>query len=74
MIVTRPSNDQEPDLLVGFERQPLVVKDLDGKDIHRVDAPDNGWTHDILERIDYYCISAQWDAYLGEQWIGSSEV
>ncbi|HAS6097504.1 TPA: hypothetical protein I7145_23125 [Vibrio vulnificus] len=74
MIVARPLNDHEPDLLVGFERQPLVVKDLDGKEIYRIDAPDNGWSHDVLESIDFYSISTQWDAYLGEQWVGSSEV
>ncbi|MCG3740697.1 hypothetical protein [Vibrio cincinnatiensis] len=74
MIVARPLNDHEPDLLVGFDRQPLIVKNLDGKEIHRIDAPGDGWSHDVLESIDFYCISPQWDAYLGEQWIGSSEV
>lgn len=74
MIVARPLHDSEPDLLVGYELQPLVVKDLDDKEIHRIDAPNNGWSHDELESIDYCSISPEWDAYLGSQWIGSSEV
>jgi len=51
-----------------------VVKDLDDKEIHRIDAPNNGWSHDELESIDYCSISPEWDAYLGSRWIGSSEV
>lgn len=74
MIVVRPLHDTEPDLLVGYEHQALVIKDMDEKEIHRMDAPKDGWSHDKLETIDYDSISPEWDAYLGNQWIGSSEV
>ncbi|KIF53262.1 hypothetical protein H735_10070 [Vibrio owensii CAIM 1854 = LMG 25443] len=74
MIVSRPLHDNEPDLLAGFESQPLVIKNLDDIEIHRIGAPLSGWSHDALERYDYYSISSEWDAYLGSQWIGSSEL
>lgn len=74
MIVARPLHNTEPDLLSGYEQQALIIKDLDGKEIHRIDAPSNGWSHAELESIDYYNISPEWDVYLGIQWIGSSEV
>lgn len=74
MIVARPLHDSEPDLLVGNEQQPLIIKNLDDIEIKRIEAPKNGWTHDQLENIDYYSISPVWDAYLSIKWIGSSEV
>lgn len=43
MIVTRPLHDSEPDLLFGYEQQPLVVKNLDGKEVYRIDSPINGF-------------------------------
>jgi len=74
VIVARPLNDSEPDLLVGNEQKTLVITNLDKKELHRVAASNNGWTHDELESINYYGISSEWEAYLGSQWIGSSEV
>lgn len=74
MIVTRPLHYSEPDLLFGCEQQPLVVKNLDGKEICRIDSPSSGWSHAELESIDYYSFSPEWDVYLGSQWVGSSEV
>lgn len=75
MIVARPNNPKENDLLVGFETKKLTIKCLDEKpDV--VIEPENGfWSHDALEAIDYNNHSPfGWDAYVGSQWIGSSEV
>ncbi len=74
MIIARPLHPNEPDLLAGNEHQPLIVKNLDEKEVRRIDAPENGWSLEQLEQTDYQQISPEWDAYLGNQWIGSSEV
>ncbi len=63
-IVTRPINN-EPDLLTGNEFQPLIILDLDENQLAMLEAPDNGWTHDELERLDLYEIAPHgWDAKL----------
>lgn len=75
MIITRPINDSEPDLLIGFEQNDLIIKDLDSNVVATITSNKNGWTHDALETFDFDSYSPfGWVAYLGEEWIGSSEV
>lgn len=75
MLVAKPINDTEKDLLIGNESKELVIQDLDGHIVQKISAPVNGWTHEILDKIDFSETSASgWDAFLGKQWIGSSEV
>lgn len=75
MIVCRPVNSNEPDLLIGHERDQLrfvAVADAE-RVLLRVDPPLAGWTHDALEAAEWPQADA-WNAFLGAQWIGSSEV
>jgi len=75
VIITRPINPREPDLLIGFECLALIIHDLDGNEVATVSAPSGRWTHDELESLDLYSYSPYgWDAYLGTNWVGSSEV
>ncbi|MGI2106017.1 hypothetical protein ACRN9A_12730 [Shewanella frigidimarina] len=75
MIITRPTNPREPDLLIGFECLALIIHDLDGSEVATVSAPNGRWTHDALESLDLYAYCPNgWDAYLGTNLIGSSEV
>lgn len=75
MIVARPCRSHEPDLLIGREFEPLIIQDLAGVECVRYAPPNNGWTHTALECVDYFSVSPDgWEAYLGTQWIGSSEV
>lgn len=75
MIITRPINSSEPDLLKGCTLRSLNIKDLSGKLICTIEAPTDEWTHDLLEAIEYDVIAPYgWDAYLQDDWIGSSEV
>jgi hypothetical protein len=77
MIITRPLNANEPDLLKGLEYATLTVQDLDGAVLFtKVSA--TAWTHDELERIaaevvPVFANGNGWNAYLGTLWIGSSE-
>ena len=74
-IVSRPLNHNEPDLLIGNEHQCLIIKDLDSNVVAKIHAPHSGYTHDLLESVDYFAHSPDgWEAYLGSVWIGSSEV
>lgn len=78
MIVARPINQSEPDLLVGLEFEPLIIKNLKGAVMGRINPPESGWNHDSLELTEdeIYKISPfGWDLYLGVGgWIGGSEV
>ena len=74
-IVTRPVSENEPDILTGREFQSLIIKDLNDSMVKTIKADASGWTHDKLESIDYFEYSQfGWNAYLADEWIGSSEV
>ena len=74
MIIARPVLPGEPDLLPGFEGATLKLIGANGGEVARYSAPSSGWTHDALEALEHEFTLYQWDAYLGDQWIGSSEV
>ncbi len=75
MIVARSLSPAEPDLMEGRTLDPLRILSLEGVEVVQYHAPKEGWTHDALECVDYFSVSPDgWDAYLGEQWIGSPEV
>lgn len=75
MIVTRPINQNEPDLLSGNVSKVFNIFDLDGALVCTIEPPAGGWTHDKLEAIDCYALAPYgWDAYLQNDWIGSSEI
>ncbi len=75
MIVARPLNDNESDLLIGHEHSVLTLTNLEGALVYEQEAPCLGWRHEQLESIDFYAYSPHgWDAYLDKRWIGSSEV
>lgn len=78
MIVTRSLTANEPDLLIGNEAVKLFIKDLSGDALAEYSAPVDGWTHDKLEALVRDTFFAAypdgWDAFLGECWVGSSEI
>jgi hypothetical protein len=73
LIVTRPERETEADLLAGRERMDLLVTPLCGGERLSIPAPSDGWTHARLETA-VERVEPPWDASLGGQWIGSSEV
>lgn len=74
MIVVRPKKVGEPDLLVGLERCPLRFVTLTGnQELAALQPPPEGWTHEVLEAVALPK-SAAWNAFLGAQWVGSSEI
>ena len=77
-IVARPVSTTEPDLLLGFELEPFNVTDLDGTTnaTLTIKAPDGGWTYDSLEaiKLPVDVIKNGCNLFLGEHWIGTSEL
>jgi len=64
----------EPDILTPHRFATLVIRDLQGAVLHTANAPENGWTHEMLCTVQPPEISEGAEAYLSEQWIGSTEV
>ncbi|WP_318391015.1 hypothetical protein [Enterobacter sp.] len=63
----------EPDILTPHRFATLVIRDLQGAVLHTANAPENGWTHEMLCTVQPPEISEGAEAYLSEQWIGSTE-
>lgn len=68
----------EPCIIQGHERAPLVIKTMEGEELLRL-APIQPWTHERLIGLPLQDLLGEAlergaDAYLGEQWVGSTEV
>lgn len=79
-IVTRPLRVGEADLLTGREHANLIVKGAAGHVLFR-SVPSAPWTHaallSLLSREDVVRLvqsEGYGDAYLGDRWVGSTEV
>lgn len=69
----------EPDILAGNESKTLVVQDGNGNELLRM-GPVRPWSHEALCELSGQIgglvptIVCPVDAFLGDQWVGSSEV
>lgn len=77
-FVTDIQTTHEPDILATVKDKPLLLLTIDGQLLARYEAPQGGWTHLALCRMNRFIMPA-WselniDAFLGEQWVGSSEI
>ncbi|MBQ0812717.1 MAG: hypothetical protein KBT82_00785 [Marinobacter sp.] len=72
-IVDR-ENPREPDILTPIAHLPLTVADAQKNIVLDMAAPANGWTQFLLEAATAHLASSELDAFLGEEWIGSTEV
>lgn len=67
----------EPDILTPYRGAPLRVLCLSGNALTSVAAPKGGWTHEALSeqarRLERLTHDGA-DAYLGDAWVGSTEV
>lgn len=69
--------DQKPgetDVLSDLRFSKLIIRSLEGEELFSQDAPETGWTHDLLCMIQPDSIGYGADAYLNGSWIGSTEV
>ena len=72
-IVDR-ENPREPDILTPIAHLPLTVTDAHKNIVFNMSAPADGWTQFLLEAATAHLASSELDAFLGEEWIGSTEV
>lgn len=75
-IITDRRSDNEPEMHID-KSQPLTLRDLEGRAVATVDAPSCGWSHLALcEAARRLCPSDSGglDAFVGQQWVGGTEV
>lgn len=61
-------------IIKGYENEPLIIRDLDGHVLTTIN-PTGPWTHDKLASLDLSHVNLLYgaDAFLGDQWVGSTE-
>lgn len=68
----------EPELLTPLiAMEPLTIVDLFDRSVvlFRYEAPPGGWSHESLCSLDIPIPKLQGaDAYLGQEWVGSTEI
>lgn len=64
----------EPDILTPVKHSRLIIKSLEGHEIYSQEAPDDGWTHERLSKVQPEGMQYGADAYLENEWIGSTEI
>ena len=64
----------EPDILTARRYDVLIIRTLDGNVLLRKSAPEGGWTHKKLMENQPANTEEGADAFLGEHWVGSTEV
>ena len=64
----------EPNFLASVCRKPVRVINEREEVVFSCPAPVNGWTQSSLELVTVDLTEYPLDAYLGEKWIGSTEV
>lgn len=71
------TRDDEPEVLPLLALDTLTIRSLDGEIIGRKSAPAGGWTHERLlaeaEAHAQMTVDGA-NAYLGEEWVGSTEI
>lgn len=70
---------EEPDILSPLRNENLIITDLEKKELSRISPVNGPWTHEKLEQVaqelyDNRITRHGADAYLGDQWVGSTEV
>ncbi len=67
----------EPDILSPIKHEALEIRSLSGQVLRTEPAPAAGWTHEMLvsvATVNEELTREGADAYLGGQWVGSTEV
>ena len=67
----------EEDILVRLAFEDLVVRGEQGITVAHIRPPFDGWTHDVLMHVGARIAEQHrdaLDAFLGGEWVGSTEV
>lgn len=77
IVIVTDQQGLEPDILTPVKFEPLVVRTLEGREVCRRNAPFGGWSHKkLLTAVGSLGadLNDGADAFLGDQWIGGTEV
>lgn len=76
-FATAKLNSSEPCIIQGFSNEALIIRDLDDNEIATILPTSGPWTHEKLVSLDLTLfqevIAEGANAFLGVQWIGSTE-
>ncbi|HCB2859858.1 hypothetical protein [Klebsiella aerogenes] len=65
----------EPDILSPVKMECLVIRECSGEELHRQEAPAEGWTLEKLFEVEPEGEpGVVADAWIGQQWAGSTEI
>jgi hypothetical protein len=64
----------EPDILTPVTHHTLSVLDADRNLVFEMPAPESGWSQRMLESVTAHLTLPELDAFLGEEWVGSTEI
>jgi hypothetical protein len=64
----------EPDILTPFAHHTLTVLDADQNLVFEMPAPKSGWSQRMLESVTAHLFLPESDAFLGDTWVGSTEI
>jgi len=76
-FVTDVLGQHEPEILKPVANEALVIRSLDGEVIYSTRAPVGGWTHPALMQLSAEIELITYrgaEAYIGDQWVGGTEV
>lgn len=76
-FITDCRGDNEREILPGVAAKPLILKTLKGKPLVAIPSPAGGWSHNTLQSLSETLTSFTAegaDAYIGAEWVGSTEV
>lgn len=77
-VIIDQKSEHENDLLSSVKSEILIVKNLEGSELFRKES-NTDWTYESInealssEDVLHLCKDGA-DVYLGDQWIGSTEV
>ena len=73
-IVGREEAPYEPDILTPVAHHTLTVLDADQNLVFEMPAPKSGWSQWMLESMTAHLTLPELDAFLGDTWVGSTEI
>jgi len=81
MCLAEPVNNREPNLLIGFEHEPLIFKNGEDCINNIFKSPSCGWDHALIEQVEqvysyfgtnkHYCC---YDIFLGDKWLRNCKI
>ncbi|GGE80548.1 hypothetical protein GCM10011533_36160 [Streptosporangium jomthongense] len=64
----------EPDILTSVVHLTLTVLDAGRNLVFEMPVPKSGWSQRMLESVTAHLTLPELDAFLGDTWVGSTEI